>query len=129
VIESGGLSITKGEFERMLANDPRFQRALRTPGGKQALGTDFGKAFALEAEARRRKLDQDPSIQLRVRNYTQQLLAAELVISLRKEYLKDEKQVRAAYDANKDAYAQPRVRQILVRIKGSAVPLRPANAT
>jgi len=127
VIESGGLSITKSDFERMLANDPRFQKAMVTPGGKQALGEIFGKAFALESEARKRKLDQDPGVQLRIRNFTQQLLAAELVASLRKDYLKDGTKVRAAYEANKDAYAQPRVRQILVRFKGSQVPLRPGQ--
>lgn len=119
VIESGGLSITKGDFERMLADDPRFQRALKTPGGKGALGETFGKAFALETEARRRKLDQDANVQLRIRNFTQQLLANELIVSLRKQYLKDDAALRARYDQDKDGYAQPHVRQILVRTAGS----------
>lgn len=119
VIESAGLSITKGDFERMLADDPRFQKALKLPGGKQALGTDFGKAFALESEARRLKLDQDPGVQLKIRNYTQQLLAYELVLSLRKQFLKDDAALRAQYERNKDRYAQPHVRQILIRTPGS----------
>ena len=124
VIEASGLSITRSDFEHMLSGDPRFQTALTRPDAKLALGTDFGKAFALEAEARRRNIDQEPSVQLKIRNYTQQLLANELLLSLRKGYLKDEALLSAHYEKNKDSYAQPRVRQILVRMKGSKVALR-----
>ena len=124
VIESGNLSITKGEFERMLASDGRMRHAMTMPNGRQVMGIELGKAFALEAEARRRKLDEDPGVQLRIRNYAQQLLASELVIALRKDYLAEDKQLRATYEASKDAYSQPRVRQILIRTPGSQVPLR-----
>lgn len=119
VIEASGLSITKGDFEKMLANDPRWALANTKPGGMQTLGTDFGRAFALEAEARKRKVDQDPAVQLKIRNYTQQLLANELLISLRKSYLKDEPMLRAEYNKTKEGYNQPKVSHILVRTKGS----------
>ncbi len=124
VIEASGLSITKSDFEQMLSGDPRFHVAMTRPSARLALGTDFGKAFALEAEARRRSIDLDPVVQLKIRNYTQQLLAHELLLSLRKGYLKDEALLGAHYEKNKDSYAQPRVRQILVRMKGSPVALR-----
>ncbi|MDP1900147.1 MAG: peptidylprolyl isomerase [Rubrivivax sp.] len=124
VIEASGLSITKADFEQMLSGDPRFARAMAQPEAKLALGTDFGKAFALEAEARKRKLEQSPSVQLKIRNYTTQLLANELLVSLRKGYLKDDAALAALYEKNKEAYAEPRVRQILVRMQGSAVALR-----
>jgi parvulin-like peptidyl-prolyl isomerase len=124
VIEASGLSITKADFEQMLASDPRFLAAMTRPEAKLALGTDFGKAFALEAEARRRNLDRDPAVQLKIRNYTQQLLANELLISLRKEYLKNDALMRSYYEANKERFAQPHVRHILVRMQGSQVALR-----
>ena len=124
VIEAGGLSITKSDFEKMLAGDPRFQLAMAQPSAKQALGTEFGKAFALEAEARRRQVDQNPLVQLKIRNYTQQLLANELLLGLRKAYLKDDVLLSGHYEQNKDSFAQPRVRQILVRTQGSQVALR-----
>ena len=124
VIEASGLSITKSDFEKMLAGDPRFQLAMAQPSAKQALGTEFGKAFALEAEARRRQVDQNPLVQLKIRNYTQQLLANELLLGLRKAYLKDDALLSRHYEQNKDSFAQPRVRQILVRTQGSQVALR-----
>lgn len=125
VIEAGTLSITKAEFERLVIGERRLgNNALNDPNAKRALGNDFGRAFALEAEARRRKLDQSASVQLRIRHFTQQLLANELVQSLRRDLLQEDTQLRAAYDANRDAWAQPRVRQILIRTPGSQVPLK-----
>lgn len=128
VIEAGSLSITKADFEQMLAGDPRFPVAMAKPEAKLALGTDFGKAFALEAEARRRNLDRDAAVQLKIRNYTQQLLANELIVGLRRGYLKDDALLSKHYEANQASYAQPRVRQILVRVQGSQVPLRKGHA-
>ena len=125
VIEASGLSITKAEFELMLKGDPRFQAAFAQPAAKRALGVDFGKAFALEAEARRRKLEQSSVVQLKIRNYTQQLLGNELLVSLRQGYVKDEAALKRHYDSNPTAFAQPRVRQVLVRFKGSQVAPRP----
>jgi peptidyl-prolyl cis-trans isomerase C len=127
VIEASGLSITKSDFEKMLANDPRWALATSKPGGMQTLGTDFGRAFALEAEARKRKIDQDPSVQLKIRGYTQQLLANELLINLRKGYLNDEATLRAEYDKTKEGYNQPKVSHILVRTKGSHAASRPGK--
>lgn len=127
IIEAAGQSITKSDFERMLAEDPRLPLAKARPEARHALGVDIGKAFALEAEARRRGLDQLPSVQLKIRNYTTQLLANEMIVSLRRSYLKDETALKAAYEKSRDAYSEPRVRQILVRAKGSEIALRPGR--
>ena len=51
IIEASGLSITKAEFEAMLKGDSKYSAAFAQPAGKKALGVEFGKAFALEAEA------------------------------------------------------------------------------
>lgn len=119
VIEAAGQSISRGDFEQMLAGDPRMVAAKQRPGGLQALGRDFGRAFALEAEARKRGLDKLPSVQLKVRNYTMQLLANELLVTLRRDYLKDEAAMDALYKQNEAQFAEPRVRQILIRTQGS----------
>jgi hypothetical protein len=125
VIEASGLSMTQAEFERLVDGDERLRTTLARPAGKAALGREFGKAFALEAEARRRKLDQSPDVQLKVRNYTMKLLGYELLVSLRAGYLKDEAALTRHYEAKRSAFEEPRVRTILVRVKGSAVAARP----
>lgn len=121
VIEAAGLSITRSDFEGMLSGDPRWAAAKDRPEALRAVGRDFGRAFALEAEARKRGLDKQSSVQLRIRNYTMQLLANELLVTLRKDYLKDEAALDAAYRQNESRYAEPRVRQILIRTRGSEV--------
>ena len=124
VIEASGIGFTKAEFEDLVKGDPRYRGVVTTPGGRRALAVDFGKAFALEAEARKRKLDLLPSVQLKIRHATQQLLAYELLTKLRDDFLQDESALAAEYDKSKQRYSQPQVRQILVRAKGSEVALR-----
>jgi parvulin-like peptidyl-prolyl isomerase len=124
VIEASGLTFTKAEFEELVKGDGRYKGAAGTSAGRRALAQDFAKAFALEAEARRRKLDQTPSMKLKLRHNAQQMLAYELLLTLRKEYGADEARLTAEYEKNKDFYAQPRVRQILVRAKGSDIAIR-----
>ena len=124
VIEASGIGFTKAEFEDLVKGDSRYRGVVTTPGGRRALAVDFGKAFALEAEARKRKLDLLPSVQLKIRHATQQLLAYELLTKLRADFLKDEAALAAEYDKSKQRYSQPQVRQILVRAKGSEVALR-----
>lgn len=125
VIEAAGSVLTKAEFEQLLASDSRYQGAAGQAVARRALAVNFGKALALETEARKRKLDQVPSIQLKIRHATQQILAFELLTKLRRDYLKDDIKLSAAYEQGKNAYAQPKVRQILVRSKGSEIALRP----
>ncbi len=130
VIEAGGLSLTKAEFEQLLKGDVRYKLALTEPATKRAFGTEFGKAFASEAEARRRKIDQSPAIQLKIKNYTQQLLAHELLVNLREGFLKDQAALTSHYEKRKQFFSQPHVRQIMVRSSraGKERPLEEARA-
>lgn len=125
VIESSGAVITKYDFEQLLASDPRFKGAATQPEGRKSLAVQFGRALGLEAEARRRKLDQDPAIAAKIRHATHQILAFELVSKLRRDYLKDDAKLMALYEQSKSSYEQPKVRQILIRAKGSQLALRP----
>ncbi len=127
VIEASGLSMTQAEFEKLVEGNESLRATLARPAGKAALGREFGRAFALEAEARRRKLDQSPGVQLKVRNYTMQLLGYELLVSLRAGYLKDQEALARHYEAKRSAFEEPRVRTILVRVKGSAAAARPGT--
>lgn len=128
IIEASNQAITKGDFEKLFKSDPRFELGQTRVDVMSAMGTEVGKAFAMEAEARRRGLDQLPEVQLRIRNYATQLLADELLKSLRAGYAKDETLMASYYEKNKDQYAQPTVRHILVRFKGSPVALRKGQA-
>lgn len=124
VIEAAGSAMTKGEFEQLLQSDSRYKGRDGDPVARRGLAEGFGRAFALEAEAKRRQLDKLPYVQLQIRHATQQLLANQLLLTLRKDYLNDEAKLQAHYEANKTQFEQPRVRHILVRAKGAEVALR-----
>ncbi len=128
IIEAGGQSMSKAEFESLLKGDPRYQGFANEPGGRRALATSFARAFALETEARRRKLDESPAMRLKVRHAVQQMLAYELTLKLRAGYLKDEAALTAHHAQNRLLFEQPRVRQLLVRVQGSPLALRPGAA-
>lgn len=123
VVENGTATLTKFDFEQLIASDARYKGAAAVPEGRRSLAVNFGKALGLEAEARRRKLDQDPKIAAKIRHATHQILAFELISQLRRDFLADEGKLAAAYEQNKTAYEQPRVRQIYVRAKGARVAL------
>ncbi|MBI4890637.1 MAG: peptidylprolyl isomerase [Acidobacteria bacterium] len=125
VIEARGLKMTKAEFEGLVEGQAAYRQELSRPEGRRALGEKFGKAFALEAEARRRKLDEEPEFKLKMRSYAMQALAAKLLEEIREEYLKDDAKLKAIYEQRKQEFSQPKVRQILVRSKGSPLALRP----
>lgn len=125
IIEAGGQHMTKAEFESLLLGDPRYQGFANEPGGRRALATTFARAFALETEARKRKLDELPQVRLRIRHAIQQMLAYELTLSLRAGFLKNETALNAHYIQNRMLYEQPRVRQLVVRVQGSPLAPRP----
>ena len=127
VIEANGAVITKFDFEQLLSSDRRYAGSAAVPEGRRSLAITFGKALGLEAEARRRKLDQDPNIAAKIRHATHQILAFELLARLRRDHLRDDAKLLAVYEQNKGAYEQPSVRQILVRFKGSEVAARPGT--
>jgi PPIC-type PPIASE domain len=128
IIEAGGQRMTKGEFEGLLLGDPRYQGFANEPGGRRALATTFARAFTLETEARRRKLDESPAMRLKIRHAIQQMLAYQLTLSLRASYMKDEAALSAHHAQHRLLFEQPRVRQLLVRVKGSPLALRAGAA-
>jgi parvulin-like peptidyl-prolyl isomerase len=117
--------LTKAEFEELVRSRPVFEGQVQNPAQKRSLGLHFARAFALEGEARRRKIDQNPRVKLQIRSVVQQILAAELLAQLRADYRKDEQALRRRYDASRDMYSEPKVRHILIRTKGSAAAARP----
>ena len=108
VIEAGGTALTKAEFEQLLNSDSRYQGAAGQVTARRALAVNFGKALALETEARKRKLDQVPSIQLKIRHATQQILAFELLSRLRSDNLKDEARLSAVTSKARTPMCNPK---------------------
>jgi len=125
VITAGDIRISKSDFERYVeALPPAYRAQMNSSEAKRKFANQLVEVFLLAQEARRRKLDQDPKTIAKIRLDTNQALAQALIAEVSAAPA-DEAALRHAYDENKSQYEQLSGRHILIRFKGSAVPLKP----
>jgi peptidyl-prolyl cis-trans isomerase C len=107
--------ITVGDFDQLLASLPpqAQQQIAEHPEGKKRLVDELINLKILSDEARRRKLDQQPSVRLR----DQQVLAEALSQSL-----SDEAADKKFFEDNKDYFSDVNARHILIATGDSSVP-------
>ena len=122
VLTVGSEKITKSQFEQIIATIPPQQRAaMSTPAGRKKLAENISDLLTLAHEARARKLDQTFKVQLQI----DQALAQDLYQQLAETTPTDDAAMHAYYDQHKQEYDQVKAKHILVRFKGSQVPLKP----
>src|ERR1019366_2092355 len=114
---------TKSQFEALLASLPEQTRA--TP--KRKIAEQLVALKALAYEARRRQPDQSPEVKQGVALEVNKVLANEVVRSVTDSLKVEDAAVRAYYDQHKAEYEQAKASHILIRFKGSAVPLKPGQ--
>jgi peptidyl-prolyl cis-trans isomerase C len=125
VLTIGDEKVTKSQFELIVASLPEQQQAAAAnPEGRRQLAEQLSELKAMAAEARQRKLDQDPKIQVRTRLQADQMLAGQLYQALGNAKPNDA-DLKAYYDEHKQDWEQVRARHILIRMQGSRVPVRP----
>jgi len=78
----------------------------------------------MASEARNRKLDKKPEVQQLVELQTDQVLANQLYQDLAASVKPDDAALKSYYDQHKGDYEEVKARHILIRFKGSPVPLK-----
>jgi parvulin-like peptidyl-prolyl isomerase len=122
VITVGARKITRSEFEKVLATLPEQQRAqLASPVVKRKLAENFAQLIMLADEAKARKIDQSDKVKAQIELQINQVLAQNLVDQLAEPTEGDEE---AFYNSHKSDWEEVKARHILIRYKGSSVPLR-----
>ena len=122
VLTVGAETITKSEFESLLANLPEKQRALaQTAAGRRQLAEQLAGLKTLAQAARAQKLDQTEKVKLQIDNLLANLVYQELGNSAKP----DDAAMQAYYAAHKQDWDEVKARHILIRMKGSKVPLKP----
>jgi peptidyl-prolyl cis-trans isomerase C len=124
VLIVGDQKITKAEFEAILEALPEQARKSAVGPGLRKIAEDLANLKALANEAKRRKLDQSSSVRLMMEIQQDQVLANTLVKQLQANMKTDDASVKAWYDAHKSDYDQVKASHILIRYKGSPVPLK-----
>jgi parvulin-like peptidyl-prolyl isomerase len=114
VMRIGSRAVTRAEFER-LALGMRVNVANDSPDARRGVGERIGATLAAAEEARRRKKDQDPAVDGRLRWLQEQLLASTLMDSVLADVRKDESAVRKYFETHPSPGEYRKLRHILVR--------------
>jgi peptidyl-prolyl cis-trans isomerase C len=126
VLTIGDEKITKSQFELIMSTLPDQQRAqLMAPGGKRKLAESLSELKTLAQEGRARKLDQSPKVQMQIKLQTEQTIAQNMFQELANTTKPEEAAVRAYYESHKTEWEEVSAKHILIRFKGSGVPIRP----
>jgi peptidyl-prolyl cis-trans isomerase C len=134
ILTIGDEKITKAQFEEIMATLPEQQRAqLQAPGGKRKLAESLAELKALAQEGRARKIDQIPIVQAQIKIQVEQIIARNMYQELAKDQANTvtdmslpptEAVLHAYYDTHKADWDEVKAKHILIRYKGSSVPIR-----
>jgi parvulin-like peptidyl-prolyl isomerase len=128
LLSIGEDKITAGELSDLVAGLPeQFREQLRGAGRRQ-FADSLVRMKVLAQEARKRKLDQTPAFRVQSAFQVENLLANQEFAELSKTTPVTEAAARAYYEQHRNEFDQVRAWHILIRTKGSPVPIRPGQA-
>ncbi len=129
VLTIGMEKITKSQFEQIFAQiveqmPPERRAAAQAPQAKRQLAEQLAELKALAQEARREKIDQTPEAKAQLAMRSDQLVAGMLFQKISKDAKPTDADLQAYYNEHKADYDTVTARHILIRMTGSAVPLK-----
>lgn len=127
VFSAGAKKMTKTQFDDMMANLPanlKNQLGGNTPEARRKLAEQLGEIYTYAAEARKLKIDEKPAVKLQLQLQTEGFLASNLYQQLMEQNKPTEAAEKAWFESHKDEFASAKARHILIRFKGSRVPLK-----
>jgi len=128
VFTSGAAKMKKSEFDNIMKNLPeaiKGQIGGDTPEARRRLGEQLADVMLYSSEARKLKLDQTPQAKVQFFLQQESALAGLLFQRLGELNKPTEAVSKAWYETHKGEYEQAKARHILIRFKGSRVPLKP----
>jgi parvulin-like peptidyl-prolyl isomerase len=124
VLTIGERTITRVQFELLLASLAQNGRAASTPAEKRKVAEQYGDLEMMAQEARKRMLDQSPEAKQMIAVQADNVLANLLAKKINEQVQFTDLDLRAYYDAHKDDFEEAKGSHILIRFKGSKVPLK-----
>jgi peptidyl-prolyl cis-trans isomerase C len=124
VMTIGEEKITAAQYDQMVNALPaQYQTAARGPQKRQ-IAEQMVQLKVLSQEAEKRSIDQQAVVKQQLAFDRQNVLAGALYQDLVKSVKVDDAAIKTYYDAHKADFESAKARHILIRFKGSAVPLR-----
>jgi len=124
VLTVGEQKITAADLDHLIDMIPEQVRNQARSTGRRQFGDNVARLMIMVQEARRRKLDETQAYKDELAFQGENLLAQMLYQNILAAAKPDEATTRAYYDAHKSEYVEVKARHILIRFKGSPVPLR-----
>jgi peptidyl-prolyl cis-trans isomerase C len=125
VLTIGNQTLTRAQFEVLLAALAQNGRPAATPAAKRQVAEQFGELETLAQEARKRKLDESAEVKQMMAIQGDSFLANMLAKRITEDTHFTELDLRSYYDTHKSEFEEAQGSHILIRYKGSSVPLKP----
>jgi peptidyl-prolyl cis-trans isomerase C len=125
VLTIGAQNITRAQFELLLKALSDNGRPAKTASDRRKVAEQYADLQTMVQEARKRKLDEDAETKQMMAIQSESFLANALAKRVSDDTHFTELDLRAYYDSNKPEFEEAKASHILIRFKGSSVPLKP----
>jgi peptidyl-prolyl cis-trans isomerase C len=127
VITVDGVKVTAGELDQIIDTLNEQYRPIARGLGRKQFADNVVRIMVLAAEGKRRKLDQTESFKAQTNFANQSILGSLAYADISKGVKVEEADLKKYYDAHKTDFEEVRARHILIRMQGSAVPVKPGQ--
>jgi len=124
VLRAGSAELTAAQFESLVDSLPPQLREFAKGSGRKEFAVQLARTLVLAQEGYRRKLDQKPEFQIQSTYRTDELMATLAKAAIAEGIPGGEASVRQYYETHKSQFERVSARHILIRTKGSPIPLR-----
>ncbi|MGA7234447.1 MAG: peptidylprolyl isomerase [Bryobacteraceae bacterium] len=127
ILTVGDLTITAKQFDQIAEGlQEQYRNFVKGPGRKQ-FADQLVRVLVIAQEGKRRGYDKTPEFQTQLMFQTDQVLAGMTAQKINQDVKIDDAALHKYYDDHKAEYEQIRARHILIRFKGSPVPVKPGG--
>jgi peptidyl-prolyl cis-trans isomerase C len=123
VLTIGNQSMTRAQFEVLLSALSQNGRPV-SPADRRKVAEQYAELETMAQEARKRKLDESAEVKQMMSIQSDSYLANALAKRISDETHFTELDLRSYYDSNKGEFEEAKGGHILIRFKGSTVPLK-----
>ena len=127
VLSVGNLSMTRAQFEVLLSALASNGRPATSPAAKRQVAEQYAELETMAQEARQRKLDESPEVKQMMAIQGDSFLANTLAKRVSDDTHFTDLDLRSYYDSHKNEFEEAQGSHILIRFKGSSVPMKPGE--
>jgi parvulin-like peptidyl-prolyl isomerase len=127
LVQVNDVKITAGDIDSILKAYPDNARVYMMGPGRQQFIDTIVRALVLNDEGKRRGLDNDPTYKAQAQYSLAAILANQVNENIKKSVVVDDAALLKYFEDHHSEYEKIKARHILIRMKGSPVPVQPGQ--